>query len=142
MAAEGAPGWTREVERYYPRANDPNCYLSIPWLIHDMAGIPFDARCIMVSSTHFDPTKGENAAIIEVEVEFGLGGKLLLLLFDEGLGWNLFKFRPLVTSNNIVNYLRNGVIPATLCDPNPLSLDRVAVGQWEIWDVRRETAKK
>ncbi|KIO15638.1 hypothetical protein M407DRAFT_34779, partial [Tulasnella calospora MUT 4182] len=120
LAAEGAPGWTGDVESYYPFANHPSYYLSIPWLIRDLAGIPFDARCVMVSSQKIDPIKGENAAIIEVEVEFGIGGRLLLMLWDELLDWELFKFQPLVSSDNIVEYLKNGVAVATLCDPHPL----------------------
>lgn len=142
LASEGAPGWTRDVERYYPHANDPSYYLSIPWLVRDLAGIPFGARCVMVSSEQIDPIKGANAAIIEVEAEFGIGGRLLLLLWGGGVEWQLFKFRSLVTSDNIVNYLKTGVILATLCDPKPLSLDPVILGQWEVWGVRRQAAKQ
>ncbi|KIO18200.1 hypothetical protein M407DRAFT_32141 [Tulasnella calospora MUT 4182] len=142
LATEGAPGWTRDVESYYPFANHPSYYLSIPWVIRDLAGIPFDARCIMVSSKKIDSIKGKNAAIIEVEVEFGIGGKLLLMLWDEDLDWDLFKFRSLITSDNIVEYLKNGAAVATLCDPHPLLMDPVTSGQWAIWEVRREAVRR
>ncbi|KIO18199.1 hypothetical protein M407DRAFT_32140 [Tulasnella calospora MUT 4182] len=118
LAADVPPGWTRE--------------LSIFRLIRDVAGIPFDARCIMVSSKNIDPIEGENSAIIEVEAEFSVGGRLLLLPDDENPDWQLFRFRSPATSDNLVEYLNKGAVMETLCHPELLRLDLVTLGQWEI----------
>ncbi|KAG9042015.1 hypothetical protein FS837_011447 [Tulasnella sp. UAMH 9824] len=132
------PGWISDVESYYPFANHPDYYRSIPWLIRHAAGIPFRSRCILVSSEDIIWETGRNSAIIEVEVEFGAGGKLLNLVWREpGDGYLLYKFRPEVTRDNLLDYLLKDSPTMNVCEEKYWPLDFISTAQLELWDLRR-----
>lgn len=136
--AEVIPGWFSDVESYYPFANHPDYYRSIPWLIRHAAGIPFRSRCILVASEDIIWEDGRNSAVIEVEVEFGAGGKLLYLVWGRlNDGYLLYKFRPEVTSDNVLDYLSKGYPTMDVCEEKYWPLDFISTGQLEMWDLRR-----
>ncbi|KAG8887590.1 hypothetical protein FRC00_000365, partial [Tulasnella sp. 408] len=67
--AQLAPGWFTDLEAFYPFANHPEYYGSIPWMVRELADIPSESRCIIFSSATIDPNFPANNAVIELEVK-------------------------------------------------------------------------
>ncbi|KAG9019371.1 hypothetical protein FRB90_003475 [Tulasnella sp. 427] len=137
---EVAPGWSQDVDSYYPSVNEKDYYYSIPWLIRDLAGIPSGARCILVST---EPDVDLYGAFIELNVEVWGGGRYFLLTSDiYEHDWDLYKCRRDITANNIVEHLRAGRPAMELSEGNAWNLDPVAAARYRIHELRRQSAEK
>ncbi|KAG9041323.1 hypothetical protein FS837_012413, partial [Tulasnella sp. UAMH 9824] len=130
-----APGWFREPDRFYPSINQRDAFVGVPWLIQELAGIPVDARCVLVSSRDLNEEFGEDVAIIElVDPSREEGRRLLLFAWGvhDPIEPELLGFKNEVTEENLIDSLRRGVPIRFLCEDRSLSLNRLAVGHFTL----------
>ncbi|KAG8908869.1 hypothetical protein FRC01_007237, partial [Tulasnella sp. 417] len=103
-------GWFTDLETFYPFANHQDYYGSIPWMVRELAGIPSDSRCILFCSVDIDNLDGSNNAVIELDVKFGNGGNLLLLVWssEDLLDFSLYQLRPGATKEMVFGNIQRG----------------------------------
>ncbi|KAG8948777.1 hypothetical protein FRC00_008458, partial [Tulasnella sp. 408] len=138
---EVAPEWFREPDRFYPSINQPDAFAGVPWLIQELAGIPADARCVLVSWRDLNEEFGEDAAIVDVADPAREGGRRLVLCawgVHDPIEPELLDFRHEVTEETLIDSLKRGVPIRFLCEDRSLSLNRLAVGQLMVWEERRQ----
>ncbi|KAG8917465.1 hypothetical protein FRC01_002438 [Tulasnella sp. 417] len=149
-----APGWSDEVEKYFPFKNRSDCLGSNPWFIHEAAHIP-------ILQPGYSPSSGDTYArtllftvdeperwsissgykeIVEVKPSPCLGevhGLWLLQVFEQD--WYFRKLKSTETIQSVINYLqRDGRVENLLEEPQGecWPLDAEKVDQYLLWNFR------
>ncbi|KAG8908859.1 hypothetical protein FRC01_007242 [Tulasnella sp. 417] len=128
-------GWFTDIEAFYPFANHPDYYGSIPWMVREVAGIPSGSRCIMFRSSDIDNPHGSNIALIELDAEVGNGGNLLLLGWssEDPFVFSLYQLRPGVTKEMVIGRIQRGESVGLLFDDSSWSKNALCIGQLAAW---------
>ncbi|KAG8894705.1 hypothetical protein FRC01_012803, partial [Tulasnella sp. 417] len=130
-----APGWFTELEKWYPFANHPNYYGSIPWMVQEVAGIPSGSQCILFSSSDINYEFGSNTALIELDLAVGNGSKLLALQWsgEDPLDFWLYQLRSEATKEMVIQKVKEGRSLGLFLERQPWSRNPLYIGQLASW---------